>query len=340
MKNESLQRMGGRTARSKQFGAHFWRRGRPSRTLFRKDPEQSTIPIAYATNHVERVWATYQGGMVGDVIAELPQVLSTAQDLEDSATPSRRAGWRVSARAHHLAATTLAKIRETDLCWVAAERAMYAADQTDDPLVLASAARAGTHALLASDRFADAVEMGSNAVNWLRVQLKDNDPAALSLLGMILLRTAVAAARRGDRAEALDLIEQAQRAADQLGRDANYWQTGFGPRNVMLHRFSALLDLGDIDFVVKHGAQFETDGMPVERRACHMIDVARALEMARRDEEATQLLLQAEQIAPHLVHRGPGVQRAVRSMYRRTTHRSRSSWASLGQLAQRCGAIA
>ena len=311
-----------------------------SRTLFRKNSSRPALPIAYATIRTERAWATYQAGMVSDVVVELPNLISRAQDLEDSATPTSRDGWRVSARSHHLAATTLAKIGQTDLGWIAAERAMRAADQADDPLVLASAARAGTHALLASGRFDDAVELGGTAAEWLRSQVRGSDPAALSLLGMILLRTAIAAARRGDRAAALELIDQAQIAADRLGGDANYWQTGFGPRNVALHRFSALLDLGDIDFVVRYGRQFQTDGMPMERRVSHMIDVARALEMATRDEDATQLLLEAEQIAPHIVHRVPGVQRALRSMYRRTALSSRSSWGSLGALAQRCGAIA
>ena len=74
-------------------------------------------------------------------------------------------------RTHHLAATTLSKVGEADLAWIAAERAMYAADQADEPLVLASAARAGTHALLASGRFDDAVELGNTAADWMRPQL-------------------------------------------------------------------------------------------------------------------------------------------------------------------------
>lgn len=42
---------------------------------------------------------------------------------------------------------TLSKVGGADLSWIAAERAMKAADEADDPLVLASAARAATHAL-------------------------------------------------------------------------------------------------------------------------------------------------------------------------------------------------
>jgi hypothetical protein len=59
--------------------------------------------------------------------------------LRTSGRRPRRVG-SLSARVHHLAATTLSKVGESDLSWIAAERALYAAEQADDPLVLASGA--------------------------------------------------------------------------------------------------------------------------------------------------------------------------------------------------------
>jgi transcriptional regulator with XRE-family HTH domain len=62
---------------------------------------------------VEEVWSDYQSGRLGRVIAALPGLLQTAQELEDRGARSgseRRECWAVSARTHHLAATTLAKI--------------------------------------------------------------------------------------------------------------------------------------------------------------------------------------------------------------------------------------
>src|SRR3954447_2682582 len=126
---------------------------RLSRTLFRPVAPPAPMPVDQAARLVERVWNNYQQGRIGRVTAELPKLIKLAQDLEDGAVPDERQGWAVSARTHHLAATTLSKVGEADLAWIAAERAMYAADQADDPLVLASAARAGTHALLVSGRF-------------------------------------------------------------------------------------------------------------------------------------------------------------------------------------------
>jgi hypothetical protein len=173
----------------------------------------------------------------------------------------------------------------------------------------------------------------------MRPQLADDDPAALSLLGMLRLRTAVAAARRQDRSATVDLINRARRAASRLGRDANYWQTGFGPTNVELHHFSTMLDLGDVDLVARDGPDVTASNLPVERQVSHMMDVARALSLTARDDDAVQLLRQAEQLAPHLVRHNPGVREAVKAMYRRAAASGQSTSSPLGGLAERCRAI-
>ncbi|MGW5467410.1 hypothetical protein [Streptomyces chartreusis] len=228
---------------------------------------------------MEQAWNDYQGGRLGSVIAALPALLQTAQELEEREArrgDDRSDCWAVSARTHHLAATTLAKIGESDISWLAAERAMRAADESDDPLVLASAARSGTHALLANGRYDDALELGNTAAAWLSSQVTESDPAALSLLGMIHLRAAVAAARHQDRPTATGLLNRAEELAEDLGSDENYWQTGFGPTNVLLHRLSVELDLDNVSYVVENG-RINVDHMPQERSVSHRIDYARPL---------------------------------------------------------------
>jgi hypothetical protein len=260
------------------------------------------------------------------------------EDVAADASPERRREClAISARTHHLAATTLIKIGEADLSWIAAERAMQAADLSDDPLVLASAARAGTHALLSVGRYADALDLGSTAAEWLRARIEQADPAALSLLGMLNLRSAIAAGLRQDRTVSAELLDQAAHAADQLGQDANYWQTGFGPTNVELHRVSVALELGDIAYVTEHGPNIPAQHVPAERRASLKIDVARALTSWARDDEALGILLSAEREAPQLLRHNPMVREIVRTMHRRAPGGGRSS--ALLALAERCRAV-
>ncbi len=315
---------------------------RLSRTLFSSAMSPEYIDPAPVAQLVEGAWSSYQKGDLGRVVAALPGLIKTSQGMESASADDaayRRACAAVSARVHHLAATTLSKIGEADLAWIAAERAMQAADEADDPLVLASAARSGTHALLAVGRFDDALELGDVAAKWLVPRMRDGDPAALSLYGMLYLRTAVAAARQQDRSTANELLSHAGRAADQLGVDANHWQTGFGPANVELHRLSAALDLGDISQVIESAPRISVDHLPVERQVTHLIDFARALSLVAKDDEALSALLTAEQKAPGIVRHSTAVREVVRSMYRRAPATAGKKSSPLLALAERCGAV-
>jgi hypothetical protein len=155
---------------------------------------------------------------------------------------------------------------------------------------------------------------------------------------MLYLRTAVAAARHQDRTTANDLLGHAKTAADQLGVDANHWQTGFGPANVELHRLSAALDLGDVSQVIETAPRVNVDHLPVERQVTHLIDFARALSLLAKDDNALQVLLRAEQKSPTIVRHNTMVREVVRSMYRRAPATAGKSSALLA-LAERCGAV-
>ncbi|RSM40774.1 XRE family transcriptional regulator [Amycolatopsis balhimycina DSM 5908] len=314
---------------------------RLSRTLFSSAMSPEYIDPQPVRSLVEGAWSSYQKGDLGRVVTALPGLIKTTQAIEAAAADDagyKRACAAISARVHHLAATTLSKIGEADLAWIAAERAMQAADDSDDPLVLASAARSGTHALLAMGRFDDALELSDVAAKWLLPRMAEGDPAALSLYGMLYLRTAVAAARHQDRNTANDLLGHAKTAADQLGADANYWQTGFGPANVELHRLSAALDLGDVSQVIETAPRVNVDHLPVERQVTHLVDFARALSLLAKDGDALQVLLDAEQKSPSIVRHNTMVREVVRSMYRRAPATAGKSSALLA-LAERCGAV-
>ncbi|WP_380585334.1 helix-turn-helix domain-containing protein [Streptacidiphilus monticola] len=313
---------------------------RLSRLLFGADAEIQVPTPAPIAAMVEQRWSDYQGGRLGTVVAALPGLLQSAQELEDRGSRSpdeRRDCWAVSARTHHLAATTLAKIGESDLSWLAAERAMRAADESEDPLVLASAARSGTHALLANGRYDAAMELGEITAAWLSQNISESDPAALSLLGMIHLRAAIAAARRQDRSVASSLLNRAEQLADQLGSDENFWQTGFGPTNVVLHRISAELDLDNVSYVVAHG-DVNVDHMPPERGVSHRIDYARALSLAGRRDESFAELAKAERVSPQLVRNNPRVRETLRDLIKNAPSTAGRS-SEIFKMAQRCRAV-
>jgi transcriptional regulator with XRE-family HTH domain len=123
---------------------------RLSRVIYQPRAHDGAINPTRAAQLVDFAWTDYQRGRLSSVISQLPSLIRSAQRLEDAASAlpqaERRKAWAVSARTHHLAATALSKVGEADLSWIAAERAMAAADQSNDVLVLASTARAAAHA--------------------------------------------------------------------------------------------------------------------------------------------------------------------------------------------------
>ncbi|WP_459718858.1 helix-turn-helix domain-containing protein [Actinophytocola sp. KF-1] len=314
---------------------------RLSKTLFGGGFEPEYVDPKPVAQWTEDAWSDYQGGRIGKVVAALPRLIKTAQQMEAAGGDGsyKRQCAAVSARIHHLAATTLSKVGEADLAWIAAERAMQAADTADDPLVLASAARSGTHALLAVGRFDDAMQLGDAAARWLTPRMKDGDPAALSLYGMLHLRSAIAAARQQDRSIASELLAKAEVAGDALGEDANHWLTGFGPTNVAMHRISAGLDLGDIPLAIEQAEQLDASGVPVERQVTHLIDYARALSLLAKDDDAVQVLLSAEEKSPQLVRHSAIAREVVRTIYRRAPVTGGKKSSLLLALAERCRAV-
>ena len=93
---------------------------------------------------------------------------------------------------------------------------MQAANTAKDPLVLVSAARSGTHALLAVGRF------GNAAARRQTPRVEDGDPATLSLYGICptCAQPSLLRALAGPGI-VFELLAKAEVASDALGEDAN-----------------------------------------------------------------------------------------------------------------------
>jgi hypothetical protein len=128
-------------------------------------------------------------------------------------------------------------------------------------------------------------------------------------------------------------------AAQQLGGDANRWQTAFGPTNVAVHGVSAALDLGDSVYVTEYGPRVDPAPLPVERQVSHHMDVARAFGNLAQDHVAVAMLLDAERQAPQLVRHSTTVRETIRTIYKRAPVTMGGRHSDLMRLAERCRAI-
>ncbi|GAA2190720.1 helix-turn-helix transcriptional regulator [Micromonospora lupini] len=266
----------------------------------RTDAEPTSIAVL--RNEVGVLWDAYQDSRFGYVTGRLPDLLRHAQTAADHhGGDDQDQARRLLGLVYQLVATQLTKLGETDLAWIAADRGLAAVRPMGDPVVTGSLFRSVGHALHATGRYAEAVRLTEDAAGYLEPHLKRATPALLSVYGTLFLSGAMAAARSNDAVTTRSFLAIADRAAGQLGADANQLWTAFGPTNVAIHRVATAAELGDLQVAVDLGPRIDTAGLPKERRTRHALEVARAYNSWNRVDDAQAVILDAERMAPEQV---------------------------------------
>lgn len=136
-------------------------------------------------------------------------------------------------------------------------------------------------------------------------------------VGALLLKTAIAAARQDDGRTAWQLLADAHRAAVRTGDRNDYW-TVFGPTNAAIHATGIAVELGQPVEALRHARQVAAVPLAsAERRAHHLIDVARSHGQQLRDPDAVRALLGAERLAPEEVRYAVFARQLVRDLLAR-----------------------
>jgi DNA-binding XRE family transcriptional regulator len=242
--------------------------------------------------------------------------------------------WALRAHGCQTAAGVLLKLGHNELAFIAATRSMESAERSQDQLVIGSSARILAHAFLSSGHAREARMTATSAA--ARLDGLDRTHQQLSVLGSLLLRGAIAAARDGDRCAALELLDHADAVARSLGEDRNYRWTAFGPTNVVLHRVHVAVTFGDAGTALEHARSIDVSQLAVvERRAGLYIDVAKALVQLDKHADACQMLAVAERLAPEELTSRSSVRALIASMARSAP---RSVQSTVRALAVRVGA--
>jgi transcriptional regulator with XRE-family HTH domain len=240
--------------------------------------------------------------LLGTLIPELEYATRKATG-ED-----RRRACIAKAKAYHAAAGVLSKMDELAAAWVAVDRSISAAEEADDPLLMAAGAFRLAIVFQNSRRQDLAMRTAQTAVKALGRLVEAGEPEAVAMRGALYLQLAVASARLNHAEDAYGFLDQARKAASFLGVDRNDYNTEFGPTNVLLHEVNVAVELGDAGRALRVAAKADTSHMSTERQGRLLIDVARAHAQRRQAIELTGALRQAFEIAPeqvrthHLVH--------------------------------------
>lgn len=280
-------------------------------------------PISELRKSVDHAWMTFQRSRYGVLARRLPQLIRDAQAAEGaSADDTRCETAYMLAEVYQIASSTLRKMGEHDLAWLAADRATMVCQRAGDELLAAMATAGVAGALAALGRIRPALEITVNTANQIAPRDGvDATPQRLSVYGMVLLQGAMAAARLGDSATVRDLLAAAEEAAKQVGGDENFYWTSFGPTNVAFHRVAAEVELGDGSRALQTHDEIdplELSAMLPERRASHLLDLARAYAQVGDLPRAGETLVEADRLAPSEVRCRPIAHELASDLVRRT----------------------
>lgn len=287
--------------------------GQSSQPPAPRDAAPDPDSLARATADARR---TYQACEYAELAAQLPALL-TALDLASVALDgsAHLRALSLAADAYHVAAGFLLKMGDHGLAHLAAGRSMQAAAASQDPLIVGASARIVTHTLMSSRHLGAAVSTATTHAEQLNRQVSVPTPQSRSVYGALLLRGAIAASLDDRRGIALNLLEEAETTARQVGADANHCGTAFGGVNVSLHRVNVAVTLGDAGTAIDLTRRIDPTAIAVtERKASLLIDTARAYYQWGRYEKAYGALCAAESTAPQEIAVRPVVRSLVRDL--------------------------
>jgi transcriptional regulator with XRE-family HTH domain len=251
--------------------------------------------------------------------AELSDLLrSLVPDLENAVRkfpPARRAeASELLATAYQACSAALAKLGEPEAAWIAADRAMDAAERAGNPLLVAAGAFRLVFVFLAARHYDQAEEAAQTAVEALKAKADAGDAEAMSLCGGFTLQRAVIASRLNDSDTAYGMLDQAKDIATRLGDGRNDFGTEFGPANVGIHEVAIAIDLGDAGRALRVASGLDVTDLSPERQSRLLIDVARAHAQRRQPDEAVAALLRAEAIGAEQVRGHEAVRQLVNDL--------------------------
>jgi transcriptional regulator with XRE-family HTH domain len=204
-----------------------------------------------------------------------------------------------------------------DLRGMVLDRIEWASSQCGDPLRVARTQWSRGVSLLG----AAAYEQGLALMERTRRELGGDagrTEEARSVYGSLHLRSAVLAARAGQRGEADAHLAEARAISAGMREGANHYGMEFGSANVGVHGVSAAIELADGTLAVTRAKQFERAGylraLPPSRAGQYRIELARGWLYHGDRHRALAALRAGRRVAPQLVRIHPMVRETVRAI--------------------------
>ena len=280
-------------------------------------PDDFQADSSRLRRQVSYVWSAFGMSDYQTVSRTLPALLLDAQ--RSYVSEEREDVAHILTEIYQVTASTLRKLGEYDLAWLAGDRGISLAERVGDVVLTALTGFRVANALTAIGRAEAAYGLNMSLATRLEATL--NTEADLSVYGNQLLQAAMAAASKGDAGVVRDLISEATSVASRVPDRSNHYRLSFGPANVGIHHVSALVSLGEGGLAVEASSRLDPSALAFlrrERRANHLVDVARGYSQWGMRDKSLEMLLEAETLAPREVTCRPLARNTIEDLIRRS----------------------
>jgi len=256
-------------------------------------------PVARLREQTEKACALARAERFDDLAQVLGDLLPGLEAAVRAAAPAQQPDiHELTAISYQTCAAALAKLGEPMAAWVAADRAMIAAERAGNLLLAAAASYRLASVFVDARQHCLAEELARTSLSALSSLAELGDPDAMSLCGSLTLLRAVVAARSGHPSAAFGHLSRARTLAAQLGCQRAEGLPEFGRQSVALYEIAVSVDLGDAGHALRTAASLDLAALPPGRQARVLIDVARAYALRKQVCEATEALLRAGELGP------------------------------------------
>lgn len=271
-------------------------------------------------------WGSYWTSRFGDLAGLLPGFISAGRAaVRDTGSPAAHVAL---SDAYHIAASMLVHLDKVDLGFLAMERAIGAAERSDDPLL--RSALQGSMAWLVMhhpDNLAEARQLAVAEADAIEPRIRAASPEQVAVWGALLCRAATIAAREEHRGMADDLANLAEVAATRLDgmgwTGTVYGHAPFGQALVVMRMTEIAVVTGRPARALAVARKMLPDApMTLAERARHLADQAYAYTTLGKAGEAERTLRTIERVAPQWMRYQSYPRTILRELWEHERHTS------------------
>ena len=262
----------------------------------RLDHLQARLDAAWRARHASPDHRTVLGAVLPALIGDCQRAVRWY-----AGDDGRRAR-AIMAGTYNLAQFFLAYQPDSGLLWRVAERAIAAAQESDDPRAIGGAVWLLAQAHRDQGEFEAAEEVNRQALELLEPRLEGAGDDVTAIYGALLFEAAYTAARAGERGTAWGYWDRAATVAGRLPRDFYDPMTSFSRIIMGAHAVTVAVEARESAESVRQARRAEDLAIPSQpRKGRHLIEVARAYHLGKDPRAALGTLGAAYRAAPETI---------------------------------------